>query len=74
MFEARLNQAKLLKSIVEAVRETINEANFEVSSSGMELQAMDSAHVALVALRLDAEGFEHYRCDRTFTLGACGCV
>lgn len=71
MFEAKLNQAKLLKSIVDAVRETITEANFEISASGMELQSMDSAHVALVLLRLDAEGFEQYRCDRTFTLGVC---
>lgn len=73
MFEAKLTQAKLLKSIVDAIRETIGEANFEISSSGMELQAMDSSHVALVSLRLDSEGFEQYRCDRTFTLGTLAC-
>ncbi len=69
MFEAVLLNAKLLKSVIEAIKDIISEANFEISSSGIELQAMDSAHVALVALRLDSEGFEHFRCDRTFSLG-----
>ncbi|GMN41367.1 hypothetical protein TIFTF001_010585 [Ficus carica] len=30
---------------------------------------MDSSHVALVALLLRSEGFEHYRCDRNLSLG-----
>jgi proliferating cell nuclear antigen len=30
---------------------------------------MDSSHVALVALLLRAEGFEHYRCDRNLSMG-----
>lgn len=69
MFEAALTEAKLLKSIIEAIKDIITDANFEISNAGIELQAMDNAHVALVALRLDAEGFEHFRCDRTFSLG-----
>ena len=30
---------------------------------------MDSSHVALVAMSLRAEGFEHFRCDRNLSLG-----
>ncbi|KAL5716440.1 hypothetical protein ACHQM5_018129 [Ranunculus cassubicifolius] len=30
---------------------------------------MDSSHVALVALLLRSEGFEHYRCDRNISMG-----
>ena len=30
---------------------------------------MDSAHVSLVALRLNESGFESYRCDKPITLG-----
>jgi proliferating cell nuclear antigen len=33
------------------------------------LQAMDSSHVALVALMLKSDGFENYRCDRNLSLG-----
>merc|ERR1719334_234199 len=37
----------------------------------MTLQAMDSSHVSLVGLSLTNGdgGFEHYRCDRSITLG-----
>jgi proliferating cell nuclear antigen len=69
MFEARLKQAGLLKKILEAVKDLVNEANFDCSSAGISLQAMDSAHVSLVALLLRADGFEHYRCDRNLSLG-----
>ncbi|CAI8593168.1 unnamed protein product [Vicia faba] len=32
-------------------------------------EAMDSSQVALVALLLRSEGFEHYRCDRNLSMG-----
>ena len=32
-------------------------------------QAMDSSHVSLCALRMRAEGFDHYRCDKNISLG-----
>jgi len=44
-------------------------ANFDCSSTGISLQAMDSSHVSLVALFLRADGFEHYRADRNLSLG-----
>lgn len=30
---------------------------------------MDSSHVSLVALTLRSDGFEHFRCDRNFSMG-----
>lgn len=33
------------------------------------LQAMDNSHVALVAVKLNADGFAFYRCDRPIPLG-----
>ena len=55
--------------MLEAIKELIQEANFEVSTSGLSMQAMDSSHVSLVALTLRSDGFEHYRCDRSFSMG-----
>lgn len=55
--------------MLEATRDLITEANFEVSTTGLQLQAMDSSHVSLVALLLRSDGFEHFRCDRTFSMG-----
>ncbi|KAK3031035.1 hypothetical protein RJ639_035066 [Escallonia herrerae] len=54
---------------MEAVKDLVNDANFDCSATGFSLQAMDSSHVALVALLLRSEGFEHYRCDRNLSMG-----
>lgn len=69
MFEAKLAQGVVMKKIVEAIKDLVNDVNLECSTTGMTLQAMDSSHVSLVSLTLRAEGFESYRCDRNITLG-----
>jgi len=69
MFEARLLQASILKKLLEAIKDLVTDGNFECNASGINLQAMDSAHVSLVALLLRSDGFEHFRCDRNLTLG-----
>lgn len=69
MLEAKLGQASLLKKIVDSIKDIVNEVNFDCSSSGISLQAMEQAHVVLVSLALNAEGFESYRCDRNIPLG-----
>lgn len=69
MFEARLQQGGILKKILESIKDLVTDANFDCSSTGISLQAMDSSHVSLVALFLRSEGFEHYRADRNISLG-----
>ncbi|KAF7081183.1 hypothetical protein CFC21_085156 [Triticum aestivum] len=69
MLELRLVQGSLLKKVLEAIKELVTDANFDCSGTGFSLQAMDSSHVALVALLLRSEGFEHYRCDRNLSMG-----
>jgi hypothetical protein len=46
MFEARLAQGSLLKKLIEAIRELVNEANFDVSSTGISLQVSSHARAA----------------------------
>ncbi|KAJ1665849.1 hypothetical protein IW140_002930 [Coemansia sp. RSA 1813] len=69
MIEAKLPQASLLKKIIEAIKELVDEANFDFTESGIRLQAMDKSHVALSFLHLRDDGFVEYRCDRSQTLG-----
>ncbi|KAJ1728850.1 hypothetical protein H4S06_001015 [Coemansia sp. BCRC 34490] len=69
MIEAKLPQASLLKKIIEAIKELVDEANFDFTESGIRLQAMDKSHVALSFLHLRDDGFIEYRCDRSQTLG-----
>ncbi|KAJ1721773.1 hypothetical protein LPJ61_005998 [Coemansia biformis] len=69
MIEAVLPQASLLKKIIEAIKELVDEANFDFSETGIRLQAMDKSHIALSFLHLRNDGFSEYRCDRSQTLG-----
>ncbi|RDW67730.1 proliferating cell nuclear antigen [Coleophoma cylindrospora] len=69
VLEARLEQADLLKKVVDAIKDLVQDCNFDCNDSGVALQAMDNSHVALVSMMLKAEGFAPYRCDRNVALG-----
>ncbi|CAG7820164.1 unnamed protein product, partial [Allacma fusca] len=47
MFEAKLLEAGILKKVLDAIKDLLNEATFDCSESGLQLQAMDSSHVSL---------------------------
>eukprot|EP01121_Diplochlamys_sp_Union-15-3_P018708 TRINITY_DN6874_c0_g1_i1.p1 TRINITY_DN6874_c0_g1~~TRINITY_DN6874_c0_g1_i1.p1 ORF type:complete len:258 (-),score=56.65 TRINITY_DN6874_c0_g1_i1:40-813(-) len=69
MFEAILKEASILKKLIDAIKDMVEEANFDCTPSGISLQAMDSVHVSLVAIHLRAGDFEKYRCDKNMSLG-----
>lgn len=69
MFEARLTQGGLLKKLLDAVKDLVTDGNFDCSSTGFGLQAMDTSHVSLVSMMLRSDGFDHYRCDRNISMG-----
>jgi len=69
MLEARLEQAGVLKKVVDAIKDLVQDCNFDCNDSGIALQAMDNSHVALVSMLLKSEGFSPYRLDRNVALG-----
>jgi len=69
MFEARLVQGNLLKKVLESLKDLLNEATWDCSDTGIQLQAMDNSHVSLVSVNLRADGFDKFRCDRTLSMG-----
>jgi len=69
VLEARLDKGRILKKVIDALKELVTESNFECSKAGIRLQAMDSSHVALVSLFLRAEGFDHFQSARNASLG-----
>lgn len=69
MLEARLEQANLLKKVVDAIKDLVQDCNFDCNDSGIALQAMDNSHVALVSMNLKSDSFSPYRCDRNLALG-----
>jgi len=57
MFECTLEQGDILKKVIGAVGDLVENANFDCTEEGIALQAMDSSHVSLVSLFLGSEGF-----------------
>ncbi|KAI9813059.1 MAG: proliferating cell nuclear antigen [Pycnora praestabilis] len=55
--------------VVEAIKDLVQDCNFDCNDSGIALQAMDNSHVALVSMMLKAESFSPFRCDRNIALG-----
>ncbi|KAJ8523321.1 hypothetical protein ONZ45_g143 [Pleurotus djamor] len=69
MLEAKLQEAGLLKKLLDAIKELVTDANFDCNEEGLNLQAMDNSHVALVVVKVESTGFKKYRCDRPIPLG-----
>jgi proliferating cell nuclear antigen len=69
MFEAKFENATTLKRVLDAIKDLVTDVNWDCSSQGITLQAMDSSHVSLVSLVLTPESVEEYRCDNNMSLG-----
>ena len=69
MFEARLEQGSVFKKVLESIKDLVSDANWDCSSAGISLQAMDSSHVSLVSILLKSDCFDPFRCDRNITIG-----
>jgi len=69
MFEARFANAILLKRILDAIKDLVQDVNLLCTEDGIELQAMDASHVALVNFTILAEACSVYQCTDTLTLG-----
>lgn len=55
--------------MVDAIKDLVQDCNFDCNDSGIALQAMDNSHVALVSMMFKAEAFTPFRCDRNLALG-----
>ncbi|KAK4217656.1 proliferating cell nuclear antigen [Rhypophila decipiens] len=69
MLEAQLDEANVFKKSIEAIKDLVQDCNFDCNDAGIGLQAMDNSHVALVSMLLSRDAFSHYRCDRNIALG-----
>ena len=69
VLEVLLHQAQLLKKAVDAMKDLCKDVNFDCSEKGIQVQSMDSSHVALVALMFRESAFSEFKCDRPASLG-----
>lgn len=66
---AVFKQGAILKKLIDAIRELVVDINIEYCEDGLALQAMDSSHVALCTIILNAAGFQTFTCDQPGMLG-----
>jgi proliferating cell nuclear antigen len=69
ILEIKTVQASTFKQIVDALKEILIDVNMEFDESGMKIVALDNTHVVLVHLRLDAERFESFYCEKKMFVG-----
>jgi len=69
VFEAHLQQALLLKKVVDGMKDLCKDVNFDCSDKGVQVQSMDTSHVALVSLLLREGAFSEFKCDQPVSLG-----
>merc|ERR1711953_1017168 len=50
-------------------KDLCKDVNFDCSEKGLQVQSMDSSHVALVSLLLRESAFSEFKCDRPTSLG-----
>lgn len=69
MFEATLNKASVLKKIIDAIKDLVEDVNLDINDTGVHFQAMDLSHVSLISLELQKSLFIHFSCDRDVSVG-----
>lgn len=69
ILEIKTMQATTFKQVIDALKEILMDVNLEFDDKGMKIVALDNTHVVLVHLKLDAEKFEKYKCDKKLYVG-----
>jgi proliferating cell nuclear antigen len=69
LFEIKTVQSGAFRTLIEALKEILTEANLEFDAQGIKVMAVDETHTVLVHLRLHADKFENYYCPAKHVLG-----
>ena len=69
VLEVKTVQSSAFKVLVEALKELLTDTCIEFDPTGIKIVAMDSSHVILVHLKLDASKFEEFYCTSKITVG-----
>jgi len=67
--EIKTVQASSVKILIEALKELLTDTCIEFDDTGMKIIAMDTSHIVLVHLKLEASKFEHYYCKNKISIG-----
>jgi proliferating cell nuclear antigen len=62
-------QASTIKLVIDAMKEILMDVNLEFDDTGMKIIALDNTHIVLIHLKLDADKFEKYFCEKKLYVG-----
>ena len=69
LFRIRTVKAAPFRTLIEAIKDILTDANIEFDNTGMKIMAMDGTHTILVHLRLHASQFDEFHCPQKHILG-----
>lgn len=62
-------QATIFKQVIDALKDILMDVNLEIDETGIKIIAMDNTHVVLIHLKLEADKFEEYHCEKKRFIG-----
>ena len=69
ILEIKTIQASTIKSVIDAMKEILMDVNLEFDENGMKIVALDNTHIVLIHLKLHADKFESYYCQKKLYVG-----
>lgn len=64
-------QAPIFKQVIDALKDILTDVNLEVDENGLKIVAMDNTNIVLIHMKLDADKFEEYFCEKKMYIGIC---
>ena len=69
IMELKTVQTGAFKTLIEAMKEILTDANIEFTDSAVKIITMDPTQTILVHLKLEKDSFEYYHCKHKFVIG-----
>ena len=69
LFRIRTVKAAPFRTLTEAIKDILTDANLEIDSTGLKIMALDGTHTILLHLRLRADRFDEFFCPSKHVLG-----
>jgi proliferating cell nuclear antigen len=62
-------QSNAMRTLIEVLKDVLNDVNILFDETGIKIMAMDGNHVALIHMKLHADKFENYICKEKINVG-----
>lgn len=69
LIQARWSHATFLRQVIDSIKDLVSETNMDWDDSGIRIQGMDAAHIALSNILLTASDCECYHVQESITVG-----